>query len=151
SLVLGLAGPRLPDRGASLATEGIALGLVIDVSASMATDDFHWADGPVSRLAAAQKVFRLLIVGGAGPEGLAFPGRPQDLIALVSFAALPETECPLTLDHGALLQQLDRLQPRKLVAEATTNPGDALAWALAALREAPARQRALVLLTDGES
>lgn len=150
-LVFGLSGPRLPDRGANLAPEGIALALVVDVSASMATEDFRWRDASVSRLAGVQKVFQLLVAGGESPEGIAFTGRPQDLIGLVSYAAGPETECPLTLDHAALLQQLDRLKPRTLVSEATSNPGDALAWALAGLRTAPARRKVLVFLTDGES
>src|SRR5437763_12595881 len=35
SLVVGLAGPRWPDAGTRLPTEGIAIAIVVDVSASM--------------------------------------------------------------------------------------------------------------------
>src|SRR3954453_10498493 len=37
-LVIGLSGPRWPEVGDPLASEGIAIGLVLDVSASMATE-----------------------------------------------------------------------------------------------------------------
>jgi Ca-activated chloride channel family protein len=150
-LVFGLSGPRWRNAGEPLATEGIAIGLVLDVSASMATEDFRWQDRSISRLAGAQKVFHLLVAGGTGPAGIEFPGRPHDLISLVSYATRPETDCPLTLDHAALLHQLDRLAPRTLIAEATSNPGDALALALAGLRHASAERKVLVFLTDGES
>ena len=51
-LIFGLSGPRLPDPGSRLEAEGIALGLVVDVSGSMATEDFAWGGKPISRLAA---------------------------------------------------------------------------------------------------
>src|SRR5207237_714095 len=33
----------------------------------------------------------------------------------------------------------------------TTNPGDAIAWALVALQKAPTRRKVVIFLTDGES
>jgi Ca-activated chloride channel family protein len=150
-LILGLSGPRIPDPGSRIETEGIALGLVVDVSGSMATEDFTWAGQPVSRLAAVQNVFRLLVAGGTSPDGLTFTGRPRDVITLVTFATRPETVAPLTHDHAALLALLDRQKPKTLVTEATTNPGDAIAWTLDALRRSPTRRKAIVFLTDGEA
>jgi Ca-activated chloride channel family protein len=150
-LIFGLSGPRIPDPGSRIETEGIALGLVVDVSGSMATEDFTWAGQPVSRLAAVQSVFRLLVAGGTSPDGLTFTGRPRDLITLVTFATRPETVAPLTHDHTALLHQLDRLKPKTFDNEATTNPGDALAWALDGVRRSPTRRKAIVFLTDGEA
>ena len=150
-IVVALAGPRQSDARAKLNTEGIALGLVVDVSGSMATTDFRWRGDSISRLAGVQKVFKLLVTGGATPDGFEFPGRPRDLISLVTFATRPETACPPTLDHAALVKILESQTPRTLVSEATTNPGDAIAWAIDSLRKTPARRKALVLLTDGES
>src|SRR5687767_2552772 len=49
-LVLALAGPRWPDLRTRIRTEGIAILMVVDVSGSMAADDFHWHDQPVTRL-----------------------------------------------------------------------------------------------------
>jgi Ca-activated chloride channel homolog len=117
----------------------------------MAQRDFAWQGETISRLEGVQRVFRLLAEGGTGPDGTTFPGRPQDLMMVVAFATRPETICPLTLDHAALLKILDAEEPRTLITEATTNPGDAVAWALHALHKAPTRRKLIVLLTDGES
>lgn len=147
-LVLAAAGPRWPDPGSRLPTEGISVAMVVDVSSSMAQRDFLWEGKLLSRLDAVKKVFRLFLEGGAAPDGIQLPGRRQDLAALVTFAGRPETDCPLTLDHRALLEILDAEEPRTL---APTNPGDALAWALGRLHKAPTRRKVIVFLTDGES
>ncbi len=146
-LVMALAGPR--GGRVDTTAEGITLALVVDVSGSMATPDFKLDGQTVSRLAGVQSVFRLLVAGGTSTEGV-FPGRPNDLIALITFATRPETACPPTFDHAALLSILDR-QTTKSFGDATTNPGDALAWALAALQRATTRHKAIVFFTDGES
>lgn len=150
-LVVAIAGPRWPDEGSRIPTEGISIAFVLDASHSMSEQDFRWGDKPVSRFDGVRKVFRLLVEGGSGLQSEMFPGRPQDLLALVVFATRPETACPLTLDHAALLKILDAEEPRTIVTEATTNPGDALAWALYALQKAPTRRKAIIFLTDGES
>ncbi len=150
-LVVALAGPRWPDAGTRLPTEGIAIAMVVDVSASMSEADFAWQNQMLTRLDGVKNVFRLFVEGGDAPGGEKLPPRANDLISLVVFATRPETACPLTLDHAALLKILDEEQPRILATEATTNPGDALAWALGALRKAPTRRKVLVFLTDGES
>jgi Ca-activated chloride channel family protein len=149
-LLLAVLGPRWPLR-TSTVSEGITLALVVDASGSMATPDFSLGGQKVSRLAGVQRVFRLLVEGGTTADDLTFAGRPNDLISLVVFATRPETACPPTLDHAALIAILDRQTPRTLVGEATTNPGDALAWALASLQRAPTRRKAIVFLTDGDS
>ncbi len=150
SLIIALAGPRWPDERTRLPTQGIALAMVVDVSASMAEQDFPWPGELISRLDAVKKVFRLFVAGGQGPDGLRMSGRGQDLISLVVFATRPETACPLTLDHAALLQVLEAQQPRTIPTEAMTNPGDAIAWALHHLAKAPTRRQVLVFLSDGE-
>jgi Ca-activated chloride channel family protein len=63
----------------------------------------------------------------------------------------PETACPRTLDHAALLKIMEAQEPRIAADEGTTNPGDAICWALHALQTAPTRRKVLVFLTDGES
>jgi Ca-activated chloride channel family protein len=150
-LIVALAGPRWPDSGTRLPTEGIAIAIVVDVSASMDQRDFLWQGQLISRLDAVKKVFHLFVAGGEGPGGEKLLPRDHDLISLVTFATLPETACPLTLDHAALLRILDAEEARTLATEATTNPGDALAWALVALQKAPTRRKAIIFLTDGES
>jgi Ca-activated chloride channel family protein len=151
SLAVALAGPRWPDSGTRLPTEGIAIAIVVDVSASMSDRDFLWQNQLMSRLEGVKKVFRLFVAGGEGPAGEKLLPRSHDLISLVTFATRPDTACPLTLDHAALLKILDAEEARTVVTEATTNPGDAIAWALVGLNKAPTRRKVLIFLTDGES
>jgi Ca-activated chloride channel family protein len=148
ALVLALAGPRWPDPGTRLPVEGIAVVMALDVSGSMAEPDFDWRGARVSRLEAAKRAFRLFVQGGE-VDGKELPGRANDQIGLVAFAAHPEDTCPLTLSHDVLLQLLDAEQPRGQ-PDTGTNIGDALAWALKKLEPADDCRKVLVLLSDGE-
>ncbi|MBM4072580.1 MAG: VWA domain-containing protein [Planctomycetes bacterium] len=149
-LIVALAGPRWPDPGSRIATHGIAIAMVVDVSGSMASQDYRWKGDPIGRLDAVKHAFRLMVEGGVGPDGEELPGRPDDLIELIAYATRPETACPLTLNHHVLLKILDGQQPRTLITEATTNTGDAIAWAVESLQRAPVKRKVLVLLSDGE-
>ena len=151
TLILAAAGPRTPDLRTRLPVEGIAIVLALDVSGSMGTADFSYAPGtaPVSRLDAAKQAFRLFVAGGTAPDGTHFDGRPRDQIGLVTFAAVPETACPLTLSHPALLKVADAQEP-KVGIDAGTNVGDAIAEGLARLEAAGRRRKVLILLSDGE-
>ena len=151
ALVVGCAGPRKPDLRTRLPAEGIAIVLALDVSGSMGTADVPWSPGgpPVSRLEAARRAFRLFVAGGDAPDATHFDPRPADQIGLVTFAVLPQTACPLTLNHSVLLRVADELEP-KVGLDAGTNVGDALAEAVIRLDAAGHRKRVLILLSDGE-
>lgn len=145
-LILAVAGPRWPDPGSRLPTEGISIALVVDASFSMTHEDFL-ADGQVmTRWQAVQKTARLFVQGGE-VQGVKLVGRPNDLIALVTFAQRPETDCPPTLDHESILALLEEEAPR---GGQGTNPGDAIAWALHLLSQAPTQRKVIVFLSDGE-
>jgi Ca-activated chloride channel family protein len=150
ALLVALAGPRWPDPGSRIPTEGIAILLVVDVSNSMNEEDFFWQEQTVTRQAAVKKAFRLFVAGGTGPHGETLPGRPDDLIGLVTFTRRPKSSCPLTLSHDALLQILDREETNKGGHDFDTNIGDALAWAVNRLNGAPGKQKVIVLVSDGE-
>lgn len=155
-LVVALAQPRWPDLRTRLETDGIALMLVVDVSGSMGEQDFDWTGGPITRLDAVKRIFRLFVAGSASGEALPdgspvpFEGRASDLLGLVCFATRPEATCPLTLEHATLLRLLDAEEARGVPGESETNLSDAMALALARLRAAGPRRKVLVLLTDGE-
>ena len=146
-LLLAVANPRWPDRQTRLPAEGIALALVLDLSGSMATPDF--GTPPSSRLQAARDSFRWFIEGGTLADGTTLPGRSADQIGLITFAAVPETACPLTHNHSVLLRILAELQPKEGV-DAGTNIGDAIAEAVARLEAVRGRNPILILLSDGE-
>src|SRR5262245_23892068 len=145
ALVLALAGPRWPDRGSRLPVEGISILIALDVSGSMAEADFSWDGEPIPRFAAAQRAVRQFVLGN-GPE---HPGRHNDQIGIVAFAAQPEDTCPLTLSHDALVKLLDAEEPRG-AADTGTNIGDALVWSLKKLDAAGRRRQVIVLVSDGE-
>jgi Ca-activated chloride channel family protein len=154
-LVIALAGIRWPDRGSRIPTEGIAIQMVVDTSPSMGERDFDWQGLPLSRLEAAQRAFRLFVAGDKDTsitaEGLQpdehLPGRPSDLIGLVTFGDRPEVACPLTLSHAVLLHLLDGVRPLPV---SETNISDALVLALHRLDRSGPKRKVLVLLSDGE-
>ena len=151
ALLVACAGPRRPDERTRIPAEGIAVVMVLDVSGSMETRDAAWEPGgpPVSRLDAARRAFRLFVAGGDAPDGTHFEPRPADQIGLVTFAALPHTACPLTLNHTVLLRVTDA-QETKAGIDAGTNVGDAIAEGLIRLEAAGDRKKVLILLSDGE-
>lgn len=148
-LILAMAGPRWPDLKTRIVTEGIAIGMVVDTSASMAEKDFNWLGEPISRLEALKKVFRLFVEGEKQNNAEQFTGRATDLISLVTFGTRPDSVCPLTLSHSVLLELLDELEPLTTPGESETNISDALVLGLHQLQSAGNRRKVLILLTDG--
>lgn len=146
-LIIALAGPRWPDEGSRIPTDVISIAIVLDASQSMTETDFNWKGEKISRLDAVKRVFELFVIGGEGPDGAQFAGRPNDLVALVVFAQYPETVCPLTLDHAALVERLRKQEARK---QEWTVIGDGIAWALQGLAKTGKGKKVVVLLTDGE-
>lgn len=152
ALVIACAGPRRPDLQTRLPAEGISIVLALDVSGSMAEKDAMWSPvlPPLSRLEVAKRSFALFIRGGDVPDGSKFEPRESDQVGLVAFAAVPETACPLTLNHSVLLRVADGLEPKSGI-DAGTNVGDAIAEALIRLEKgAGDRRKVLILLSDGE-
>ena len=137
ALVLAVLASARPQRGVSQSeteSRGVDIQLVIDISPSMAAQDFR----PLNRLNVAKETAREFI-----------RQRPHDRIGLVGFAATAFTQCPLTLDHGALIELLDQLDFG--LAEDGTAIGMGLATAVAGLRHSKTPSKVVVLLTDGEN
>ena len=162
-LGLALVGAALarPQRGREefrIQTEGIAIQMCIDRSGSMQAMDFRIDGRQVNRLDAVKSVFRDFVAGTGG-----LPGRPDDLIGLVAFGGFADGKCPLTLDHGALLEVLGSVeipQPivdqrgrvineRLLEEEQATAIGDAVVLAVDRLKDAKAKSKVIILLSDG--
>jgi Ca-activated chloride channel family protein len=137
-IVLALVRPQLGTAATRLHREGVDVVLAVDVSGSMLAEDFTLAEGRASRLDVVKSVVKEFVTA-----------RPEDRIGLVVFAARPYTQCPLTLDHGWLLQNLDRAKIGMI--EDGTAIGSALAAAVNRLRPSTARSKFVVLLTDGQN
>lgn len=141
-LVIALAQPQTADAHVHTHSDGISIQLVIDNSYSMRATDYDLGTESISRLDAVKHAVRLFIAGG--DHGLT--GRPDDRIGIITFARDPDVVCPATLDHAAALDALEHIQ---LAPPVGTNIGDALAWALDRLRNDPAKEKIIILLSDG--
>lgn len=146
AVVVGLARPRWPEENARIPAQSTAIVLVLDVSGSMGEEDVTWQGKAVSRLTAAKEVIRQFVRG----QGQDLPGRGEDLIGLVTFAARVVDVCPPTLSHQTLLRYVAHAQPEGHILENTTNIGDALARAADLLQRAKPQAKTIILISDGE-
>jgi Ca-activated chloride channel family protein len=92
-----------------------------------------------TRLEAAQSVARQFIGQRSG-----------DRVGLVVFSGKSFTQCPLTIDHQVLGMLLDNISSSS-IKESGTAIGTAILTATNRLRASESRDKALVLLTDGEN
>lgn len=153
--ILALCGPREPDLRTRVPAEGIAIMIALDTSHSMQEQTYEWNPGsiPISRAEAVRRAFHLFVAGGEGPNGSKFDGRSTergtDAIGLVTFSNWPHPVCPPTLNHSVLLTILDNIHP-PTARDTGTNIGDAIAECVLRLDKSAAKQKVIVLLSDGE-
>jgi Ca-activated chloride channel family protein len=138
AIAAALTRPQAGSAATKIHREGVDVMLAVDISGSMLAEDFTVEDERANRLQAVKSVVKEFVAA-----------RPEDRIGLVLFAARPYTQCPLTLDHGWLLQNLDRADVGMI--EDGTAVGSALATAVNRLRPSTAKSKFVVLLTDGQS
>lgn len=73
--------------------------------------------------------------------------RHGDRLGLILFGSQAYLQAPLTYDHHSIKTWIQDAQPG--IAGETTSIGDAIGLAIKRLRERPAKQRVLLLITDG--
>jgi len=137
-LIIALARPQIGEGNAKVTASGIDIAVAIDLSGSMASEDFLVGDERVNRLDVAKTVLKKFI-----------EQRPNDRIGLVAFAGRAYIAAPLTLDHEFLLQNLDRL--RLGLIEDRTAIGSALSAAVNRLRDLRSKSKIVILMTDGQN
>ncbi len=161
-IIVGLARPQSGKSESRIRGEGIAIELVLDISGSMEALDFQLNDKAVSRLEAVKHVVSEFI---AGSRLNRLSGRKNDLIGLVAFCGFADSKCPLTLDHGALIEIVKSLEVPKAIRdrrgkvinkdtlqeELATAIGDGVALGIDRLKDSAAKSKVLVLLTDGDN
>jgi Ca-activated chloride channel family protein len=138
-LVMALARPQLGKAESQYTGQGIDIMLAVDISGSMQSEDFTLPSGErANRLEVLKSVVKDFVNRRGG-----------DRFGLVLFGARPYTQCPLTLDHGWLLQNLARA--RIGMIEDGTAIGSALATAASRLEHSDAKSKVIILLTDGQN
>lgn len=136
ALILAMARPQLGSGSSDIEASGIDIVLAVDLSSSMWAHDFKIKDKPRDRLTVAKNVMENFI-----------KKRPNDRIGIIAFAGEPYLVSPLTLNHGWLLQNLERLEIGLI--EDGTAIGSAIAISVNRLRAQSAKSRIVILLTDG--
>ena len=131
-LILALMRPQTGTGEEKSTRHVVDLVVALDISGSMASLDFQ----PDNRLTAAKLEAKRFI-----------EGRSNDRIGLVIFAGQSFTQCPLTIDHKAILTLLDQIQIG--MVEDGTAIGLGLGNAVNRLRGSEAKSKIIVLLTDG--
>jgi Ca-activated chloride channel homolog len=134
-LVAGAFALARPQHGSlkeDVTTRGIDIVVALDVSGSMAAEDFQ----PRNRIAVAKEVVAEFV-----------RRRTTDRIGLVVFAGKSLTKSPPTSDSAVLLRQLDDVRLEMLPDG--TAIGSGLATALTRLRRSQAKSKVIVLVTDG--
>ncbi len=130
-LIIVLARPQSTDNWQSSEVEGIDIMMAIDVSGSMLAEDLL-----PNRLEAAKDVAAKFI-----------NDRPNDNIGITLFAGESFTQCPLTIDHTALLNLFENI--RIGVIDDGTAIGMGISNAVARLKDSQAKSKVVILLTDG--
>lgn len=136
--IIALARPRLGEGETAVTASGIDIVVALDLSGSMAAEDFSILGSRANRLDAAKNVLEEFI-----------DKRRSDRIGLVAFAGRAYIAAPLTLDHDFLLQNLDRLNLGTI--EDGTAIGSAMTAGLNRLRDLDSKSRIMILMTDGQN
>lgn len=136
AMVCALARPQTANSWSNTSVEGIDIMLCMDVSTSMLAEDLK-----PNRVQAARDVAIEFI-----------NGRENDNIGLTVFAGETYTQCPMTMDHTALLNLLggmDCNMAMRGMLEDGTAIGMGIANAVSRLKDSKAKSKVVILLTDG--
>ncbi len=136
-LVAAVARPQWLEPPITRTESARDLMLAVDLSQSMQASDFLDPQGrPLDRLSAVQSVVRTFIAR-----------RRHDRLGLIAFGTSAFPVAPLTMDHDGVRRLLDELAIG--MAGPQTAIGDALGVAVKMTEKSTARDRVLILLTDG--
>lgn len=132
-VIVVLARPQNINSWDETQIEGIEIVMALDVSGSMLAMDLK-----PNRLEAAKNVAAEFITD-----------RQRDNIGLVVFAGESFTQCPLTSDHGILLNSLHEVKFGMI--DDGTAIGLGLANAVNRLKDSESTSKVVILLTDGSN
>lgn len=135
-LILACARPQLHGELQQRPITGRDLLIAVDVSNSMLYSDMTLDGNSLSRMEFVKLWLDNFI-----------SQRQGDRVGLILFGAQAYLQAPLTYDHHSVRIWVQEAQPG--IAGSTTAIGDAIGLAIKRLRQRPAEQRVLLLITDG--
>lgn len=135
-LVTATAQPQWVGEPVEVPVSGRDMVLAVDLSGSMDRPDFSLG---------GQQVNRLTVVKAVAGDFIA--RRSGDRLGLILFGTRAYLQTPLTFDRATVRAMLDEAQIG--LAGKDTAIGDAIGLAIKRLRDRPAQNRVVILLTDG--
>mgnify|MGYP000743024916 CR=1 FL=1 len=136
-LLLAAARPVWVGEAIELPTSGRDLMLAVDISGSMTIEDMEVSDQLVSRIRAVKQVGSRFI-----------EQREGDRLGLILFGSNAYVQSPLSFDTATVQRFL--MEAQIGFAGQDTAIGDAIGLAVKRLKERPAENRVLILLSDGK-
>lgn len=133
-IIIGLAGPQFGTKLKEIKREGIELVIALDVSNSMLAEDIA-----PSRLENAKRAISKLV-----------DRLHNDKIALIVFAGDAFVQLPMTADYSAVKMFLSTITP-KLVSNQGTAIGSAIDLGMKSFTPGDEKNKALIIITDGEN
>ncbi|MFM2480205.1 vWA domain-containing protein [Celerinatantimonas sp. YJH-8] len=138
-LLIAAARPQwLDDATTPIERQGRNLMLAVDLSGSMQIPDMQWNGDAVSRLVALRHLLAQFIEHRRG-----------DRIGMILFADHAYLQAPLTFDTQTVQHYAEQMN-QGLVGNKTAI-GEAIGLGVKQLLKQPAKQRVLILLTDGQN
>jgi Ca-activated chloride channel family protein len=133
AVIVALARPQFGKYVDEVGTSGADIFVLLDVSKSMQAEDVK-----PSRLDRAKADIADFLAQV-----------PMDRVGLITFAGVPIVQVPLTTDHEYLRLIVDEVDTES-VPRGGSLIGDAIRKAVSLLPPHPERERAILLITDGE-
>jgi Ca-activated chloride channel homolog len=133
-ILTALARPQKTNEKVDQWTEGIDIMIALDISQSMAIEDFE-----PNRLEAAKRVATEFI-----------QGRIQDRIGLVVFSGDAFSLAPLTTDYNLLKSYIKAIN-FEMIENRGTAIGSAMAVVTNRMRESESKSKVCILLSDGDN
>jgi Ca-activated chloride channel family protein len=137
-VIVTLARPQLGQSITSTKHLGLDIVLAVDTSQSMSALDLKLNGKAADRLTVLKNILAGFVERRSG-----------DRLGLLVFGEKAYTQCPLTMDHGAIVDLIHHLKIG-MVGNSTAI-GDAIAVALKRLKNLKAKSRILILMTDGQN
>jgi Ca-activated chloride channel family protein len=134
-LFIAMARPQSGQNTEETYNQGVDIMMLLDTSSSMLAIDFK----PSNRIEAAKRVAKEFV-----------QGRKYDRIGVVIFSGMAFTQCPLTVDHQAVLDYIDQVAVNMTGGDGTAI-GSAIATATNRLKGSPGKSKIIILLTDGRN
>lgn len=133
-IILGIAGPQFGSKLQEVKRKGVELVIALDVSNSMLAEDIKPSRLERSKRAISKMIDKL----------------ENDKIGLIVFAGDAYTQLPMTSDFAAAKMFLESVNP-SIVPKQGTAIGTAVDLAMKSFTQESDRNRAIVIITDGEN